>query len=237
MPPRASRESNPMLVVCRVCASEYAIGATRHASACTSCDDDHPPAHHGRQAPRRDHPSWFPRGAASSGRSRERSASFRQGRAISHRLAAICRAPAFLIALAALGATSAVAARTSIVGAIPETAILYAAAGLPVHLGGFSLREASSVVEAKDGGAVLVVQGRIENVGRSRAAPPPIAVTLRGANGERLYGWNVQPPGEALASGESAAFRGRLAAPPGGIADVELVLAPAKPERVASGGP
>lgn len=147
---------------------------------------------------------------------------------------AVLRAPAFLLTLGGAAVLSAVVARASIVTAIPQTAVLYRAAGLPVHLGGLAFREATSTIESQDGQPVLVVQGRIDNVARAHVRVPPVAITLRGRAGEAVYRWTVPAASVELAVGEGTTFRGRLAAPPGGAVDVELAFAD-RGQAVASG--
>lgn len=224
-----------MLVVCRLCASEYSIGvAPRAASACDSCEDGSA----GRERlvlrpeqPLRLRASGFDRGLPKARMRTRPRWRFRPGR-----LVALWRHPVLLGGLAACAMMSAVVARGALVSAVPQVAVLYEAAGLPVHIGGLVLREATSSLENPDGQPILVVQGRIENVSRSRLAVPSVSITLRGRKGEPVYGWSVPPARAELAAGEAAPFRGRLAAPPAGIVDVELALATGR-QALASSAP
>ena len=225
-----------MLVVCRVCASEYSIGASaRQAGACRACDDAPVAAARIVCAPEQ------PLRLAPPGRERglpppQAGRRTRTSRPVIQRLRALCRSPIVLGGLAACAAMTAVVARAAIVTAVPQTAILYAAAGLPVHLGGVVLRETTSRLESQDGQPILIVQGRIENVTRGRVSLPHVAIVVRGRAGETLYRWQVAPARPDLGAGEATSFRGRLAAPPAGMNDVELALVQGGP-RLASAAP
>jgi hypothetical protein len=104
--------------------------------------------------------------------------------------------------------------RAEIVRRVPETAALYAAAGLPVNLRGLSLDEVRSVEEIVQGEPILVVSGTITNLTKATLEVPRLRLAVRGAEPTELYAWTARVPETRLAPGQSTGFRARLAAPP-----------------------
>lgn len=135
------------------------------------------------------------------------------------------RAAAILIAAAA--PMLLVGKRESVVAALPGTARAFAAIGLPVNLAGLELRNVSSQIAEDGGQRVLAVVGEVANVSTRPVSPPPLAVSLRGADGRAIYVWTAEAPKAKLAPGESVAFRTRLAAPPDRAREVVVSLAEA----------
>ena len=114
--------------------------------------------------------------------------------------------------LAAL--TGAVAARETIVGALPRLAGLYGATGLPVNLRGLRFDAVTSVTSDEPAGRVLAVSGTLTNIRAVRTPVPAMIVALKGPDGRDVYSWNASAPKAELAPGETVIFRTRLAAPP-----------------------
>ncbi len=118
--------------------------------------------------------------------------------------------------LAAAGAlvVAAIAARASVVRAIPDLAGVYAAAGLPVNLRGLEFREVRTTSETQDGIAVLVIEGEIVNVAKHAVEVPRVRLAVLGAGGQELYSWTALLPRSTLSEDEKVPFRSRLASPP-----------------------
>jgi predicted Zn finger-like uncharacterized protein len=117
------------------------------------------------------------------------------------------------------GAMGAVAARETIVRALPATADLYRAIGLPVNLTGLSIVEVSAHLGQGADKTLLAVEGSLVNLRQRETAAPDLRIALRGADGRELYVWTTRPPKDRLAAGERAPFVARLAAPPPGVVD------------------
>ncbi|WP_342791863.1 DUF3426 domain-containing protein [Methylobacterium oryzihabitans] len=119
-----------------------------------------------------------------------------------------------MLVLAAAGA--AVLGREPVVRALPQTARLYAAAGLPVNLRGLALRDVAAYqVPAGPGGAGrLVVEGDVVGAAAAPRPVPPIAVEIRDEADRILYRWTAEPPRAVLEPQERARFRAELSAPP-----------------------
>lgn len=118
--------------------------------------------------------------------------------------------------LAAAGAlvVAAIAARASVVRAIPDLAGVYAAAGLPVNLRGLEFREVRTSSETQDGIAVLVIEGEVVNVAKHAVEVPRVRLAVLGASGQELYSWTALLPRSTLSEDEKVPFRSRLASPP-----------------------
>jgi predicted Zn finger-like uncharacterized protein len=123
------------------------------------------------------------------------------------------------LGVAALGAAGAlvvlaIAARATIVRAIPDLAGLYAAAGLPVNLRGLEFRDVRTMSETQDGIAVLVIEGEVANVAKHAVEVPRVRLAVLGASGQELYSWTALLPRSTLSEDEKVSFRSRLASPP-----------------------
>ena len=132
-------------------------------------------------------------------------------------------------------AITALSARRAIVEALPETANLYAAIGLPVNLRGLEFRGITSELASAGADTFLVVEGEIANVtGRERPVPP-IEIRVRGADGQMLYTWTHDPPQNEIAASETTRFRARLAAPPAEAKEVLVHFAPSAGGQAVAG--
>jgi hypothetical protein len=80
--------------------------------------------------------------------------------------------------------------RADVVRHVPETARLYAAAGLPVNLRGLSLDDVRSVEEIEQGEPVLVVSGTITNISNepmsAQSKKPASCGTVVRLNNEKI---------------------------------------------------
>jgi predicted Zn finger-like uncharacterized protein len=104
--------------------------------------------------------------------------------------------------------------RAEIVRAMPQTASLFRAIGLPVNLRGLELADISVSKDEHDGVTVLIVDGTIENNTRSVIGVPRLRFALRSAAYAELISWTAPPDKGSLGPGETLAFRSRLASPP-----------------------
>lgn len=226
-----------MLIVCPSCASGYEIdaellGAEGRNVRCAACretffatptPDSEEPETPVQEIPEPEPPISVP---ASNTREAPRPAKRRRRpqmglndklKALAKRIAAPLRgtpSAAALTFLLGVLLSVMVAGRERIVQALPETARLYAAAGLAVNLRGLDFRDVRSELVGSGPDAVLVVEGEIATSRSGVVAVPAIEVAVRDAGGRALYTWTAEPPQPVLAEGETARFRARLVAPP-----------------------
>ena len=131
------------------------------------------------------------------------------------------RLPGWAAAVAILmGVSALIALREKIVAVAPPAAKAFAAIGLPVNLAGLELRQVRSHIEMDGARKVLAVEGEIANTRRESRSVPPVALTVRGEDGQAKYAWTTRAAKSRLEPGETIAFRARLASPPESGADV-----------------
>ncbi|MGC1864439.1 MAG: hypothetical protein WA733_25795 [Methylocystis sp.] len=131
------------------------------------------------------------------------------------------RVPGWAAVVAILmGVSALIALREKIVDVAPPAAKAFAAIGLPVNLAGLELREVRSHIEMDGAHKVLAVEGEIANMRRESRSVPPVALTVRGEDGQAKYAWTTRAAKSRLEPGETIAFRARLASPPESGADV-----------------
>ncbi len=131
------------------------------------------------------------------------------------------RVPGWAAVVAILmGVSALIALREKIVDVAPPAAKVFAAIGLPVNLAGLELREVRSHIEMDGARKVLAVEGEIANMRRESRSVPPVALTVRGEDGQAKYAWTTRAAKSRLEPGETIAFRARLASPPESGADV-----------------
>jgi predicted Zn finger-like uncharacterized protein len=119
-----------------------------------------------------------------------------------------------LVAAAAAFVVTGIAARGTVVRAIPDLAGFYAAAGLPVNLRGLEFRDVRTTSETQDGIAVLVIEGDVVNVAKHTVEVPRVRLAVLGNTGQELYSWTALLPRSTLSEEEKVSFRSRLASPP-----------------------
>jgi predicted Zn finger-like uncharacterized protein len=118
------------------------------------------------------------------------------------------------LAAAAALVVLAIAARASVVRAIPDLGGLYAAIGLPVNLRGLEFRDVRTTSETQDGIAVLVIEGEVANIAKHAVEVPRVRLAVLGTGGQELYSWTALLPRSTLSEDEKVSFRSRLASPP-----------------------
>jgi predicted Zn finger-like uncharacterized protein len=104
--------------------------------------------------------------------------------------------------------------RSDVVRAMPQTASLFAAIGLPVNLRGLAFTDVKTTKEMHDGVPVLLVQGTISNVARQPREVARLRFSMRNGAGREIYTWTTLPARSVLAPGDSLPFQTRLASPP-----------------------
>lgn len=104
--------------------------------------------------------------------------------------------------------------RATMVRAAPGLASLYAAVGLPVNVRGLSIGDVRSVELIENGVPLLLVTGRIENVGATERPAPRLRLAVTDRDSRELYSWTTMASRASLAPGETSPFRARLASPP-----------------------
>jgi predicted Zn finger-like uncharacterized protein len=127
-----------------------------------------------------------------------------------------------LIAIELAAIFAIVAWRTDIVRAMPQTASLFRAIGLPVNLRGLVFSDIALSKDTSDGTTVLIVDGTIENDTRSVVVVPRLRFALRDRALAELVSWTAPPEKSSLAPGETLPFRSRLASPPADGNDVQV---------------
>ncbi len=104
--------------------------------------------------------------------------------------------------------------RSQIVRVLPETAALYAAAGLPVNLRGLAFHDVRSELVREGEARLLVVEGEIANINSMPLQVPAIGIGVMGEGSVALYRWTADPEQATLAPGERTRFKARLVSPP-----------------------
>lgn len=145
------------------------------------------------------------------------------------------RIPSIVAAVALIAASMAcIGLRTEIVRAIPRTASVYAALGLPVNLRGLALQNFHAVARADGPQTMLGIEGEIKNLRSRMINVPALHLAIRGADGRILYSWVVAAQKARLGANETASFRARLAAPPSEGQSVLVDFVPARETGLAA---
>ncbi len=110
--------------------------------------------------------------------------------------------------------------RSDVVRALPQTASLYAAMGLPVNLRGLAFDGVVTTTEQHEGVPIIAVEGNIVNKAGKTVNVPHLKFILRNAAKQDIYSWTAVPPRQVLPPGEAVSFRARLASPPPETRDV-----------------
>lgn len=121
---------------------------------------------------------------------------------------------ACLFALPALVATG--WARETLVRAAPQSAVLFAAVGLPVNLDRLEINHVQATVKVENDLRTLVVESEIANPGGATMPAPPLRYLIRDAKGATLYTWTSSSGAKTIAAGARIPVRARLTAPPTG---------------------
>ena len=106
-------------------------------------------------------------------------------------------------ALACLCFGSLMLAREGVVRAMPRTAALYAAAGLPVNVIGLAF---ARVVAERLASSDVTVRGALRNVAGRKVRVPRLAFEIRDAAGATLVAWSEATSAKTLAAGSEVDF-------------------------------
>jgi hypothetical protein len=123
------------------------------------------------------------------------------------------RASLLILGLTAVLA-SLIAGRAEVVRVAPQTASLFARAGLPVNLRGLTFDAVKVSRETHEGTAVMVIDGAIVNATNAAVDLPRMRFALRNQAGVEVYAWTAPATRPVLNEGETLPFRTRLASPP-----------------------
>jgi len=113
-------------------------------------------------------------------------------------------------------------ARQQIVRAMPQTASLYAAIGLPVNLRGLTFENIKTLHEVEDGQPMLVVEGSIVGTSGRLTEVPRLRFGVVDAAGKEIYAWTARPSRALLPPGETLNFRSRVASPPADASSITV---------------
>ncbi len=119
-----------------------------------------------------------------------------------------------LLALVLVAGVVGIVKREAVVRIAPQTAKVFAAIRMPVNLRGLVFRDVRSETVWEGTTRYLVVEGEVANVTDRTVPVASILLTVRGAEGDSLYTWTVEPMRPRLDAGQAMAFRARLASPP-----------------------
>jgi predicted Zn finger-like uncharacterized protein len=132
-----------------------------------------------------------------------------------------------ILAVVAFGAL-AVNQRSTIVRALPGSAWVFAAIGMPVNVRGLDFLDVAYSWETDAGRIVLEVHGDIINVTDQELPVPPVVFALRDQVEKEIYKWEEEVMGEPLAPRGRAAFAIRIPTPPKSIKSVQVRFAKAR---------
>jgi predicted Zn finger-like uncharacterized protein len=246
-PRRLERDRFAMLIVCKTCASSYHIpseilGENGCRLRCVGCGDDwavtpgpaglaDAPIVEGVRIAPEAHPHWKWSRSDLALRPTANGGDAKAEKAPGPRFRLLPRARQARAALAGALITgcamAAIGERAIVVAALPPTARLFAAIGLPVNLRGLALDNVRTNIFDLGDKKMLIIEGSVENLRSSSVEAPNMRIALRGADKRELYVWTAPAPKARLEANEKVAFRTRLAAPPDGIGDVLVKFAAA----------
>ncbi|GGE51127.1 thioredoxin [Agaricicola taiwanensis] len=112
--------------------------------------------------------------------------------------------------------------RDSVVRLLPQTAQLYALAGLDVNLRGLEFRDVAATERVEGGVPILLVSGKVENITDGVVDVPRLRLAVRNTDGREIYVWTVVPRPNRLVAGDTLAFQGQLASPPAEARDIAV---------------
>lgn len=117
--------------------------------------------------------------------------------------------------------------RQQVATAIPATAPIFAALGLPVNTLGLVIEGVKSQAAFQAGRPVLSVTGSIRNVNKASTDAPPIRISLLSREGKPVAALLAQPLNAKIPPGAIRYFAVSLPDPPSGARELEIVFEPA----------
>lgn len=139
---------------------------------------------------------------------------------------------AIMLVIAALAA--AVVFKSAVVAAIPQTASLFAAIGLPVNPTGIEFESVAAQPVLQDGRALVVVTGVMRNIGERPVTPQGVRVALLDRRDRELAVRVARSSGDAIPAGQTRGFTLTFDNPPTGATSVIAQLTDA---RAVTGAP
>ena len=130
-----------------------------------------------------------------------------------------------LAVLALFAGMGAIARREALTRAVPASASVFAAIGLPVNTRGLEFRHVSSKLIEDGDQRVLTIEGEVASLRAARGKLPDLQVSVRASDGRPVYAWTSPAPAKEIGAGEVVYFRARLAAPPSEGRDVKVQFA------------
>ncbi len=125
----------------------------------------------------------------------------------------------------ALGVGAAMIWRGDVVGALPATAGVYAALGLPVNRVGLVIEAVSAEPALEDGHAALAVYGTLRNVVDRQTEAPPLRIVLYNVQGQKVAARIATPPGLRIPAGGEKRFAVAILDPPLAAHNLEVSFA------------
>jgi predicted Zn finger-like uncharacterized protein len=116
--------------------------------------------------------------------------------------------------------------RDAVVRVWPQTASLYAAAGLAVNPVGLVIEQVRAEPSLQEGHAILAVSGSIRNVEDHAVTAPPLRISLLNPQGKRVAGQIANLANARIPSGETRRFVTAIFDPPFSAQDLQVDFAP-----------
>ncbi|HEY5338145.1 MAG TPA: DUF3426 domain-containing protein [Rhizomicrobium sp.] len=107
----------------------------------------------------------------------------------------------------------------------PQSSSLFKRMGMSVNTRGIEFIDVNHASQTEDGQPVLLISGKLKNVGTRVLKIPPIRVTLVDSAAHPIHGWNFAPGARQLTPGQTVPFRVRLSNPPAGARRVDVRFA------------
>lgn len=132
---------------------------------------------------------------------------------------------ALLAASVALFVVGGLAMRETAVRLMPGSAVIYAAAGLPVNIRGLDLRNVEYERQYENGTVVLSIKGEVVNIRDEPVSVPKLRFGLRDGLRQELYHWHMKVSKDQLQPDEAVPFVARVASPPVDAYEIEVRFA------------
>jgi predicted Zn finger-like uncharacterized protein len=132
---------------------------------------------------------------------------------------------AALIAILGLVFWTATVYRQQIVSTWPQSASFYSTLGFKINASGLKFDNVEYHQVPENGQPMLVVTGKLTNIGDRTLSVPQIRVTLSDDDNRELYHWTFVPAVISLRPGQTTLFVTRLSSPPAAARHLDLRFA------------